>query len=128
MMRKDTQTFDEDEKGGKWFSAKTRLGDDSRKVILIDEIYAGKIENRMKHLTRSEGRELLKNSVSLRSYIIDGNVSGEGLVGPIKGKGLLSGHSILPMRDGVYRFISNQKYEYKVVDDNELGILVERVE
>lgn len=128
MMRKDTQTFDEDEKGGKWFSAKTRLGDDSRKVILIDEIYAGKIENRMKHLTRSEGRELLKNSVSLRSYIIDGSVSGEGLVGPIKGNGLLSGHTILPMRDGVYRFISKQNYEYKVIDDNELGILVERVE
>lgn len=128
MMRKDTETFDEDEEGGKWFSAKTRLGNDSRKFILLDESNTSKIEKNMKNLSHSEGREILKNSVSLRSYIINGSVSGEGFAGPIKGKGLLSGHLILLLRDGVYRFILDQKYNYQVIDDHELGILVERVE
>jgi CRISPR-associated endonuclease/helicase Cas3 len=127
MMRRGELTFAENEDGGKWFSAKTRLGDDTRRVIIISESQLREIGGRMKSLTRSEGKQLLKESVSLRSYILDGSIPVDDYLQPVKGEGLLVGYTILPLRDGEYRFVRDNKYEYRIVDDNELGILVERM-
>lgn len=126
-MGRDQLTFDEEEDGGKWFSAKTRLGDATKNVLILDEDQVINVEKRMKHLTLAEGRELLKKSVALRSYVIDGVTPAEDFAKPVKGKGLLSGFYLLPMRDGQYRFIREEKYEYVVIDDHELGILIERM-
>lgn len=125
-MASDNRCFDEDEDRGKWFSAKTRFGDDTRKVLIMDEMKAIQIKNHMNRLSRAEAKELLKNMVSLQSFVVDRNQPKDGFSGIFKGRGMLAGNVILPVRENKYRFISNDKYEYEIIDDHELGIIVER--
>lgn len=125
-MASDNRCFDENEEGGRWFSAKTRLGDDARSVLIIDEMKALQIKDNMKRLSRIEAKELLKNLVSLHSHGVDRSQPMDGFSEIFKGQGMLAGNIILPMRDNKYRFISDSKYEYEIIDDPELGIIIER--
>lgn len=126
MSNDENHSFNEDEDGGKWFSAKTRLGDNTRNVLLIDETEVLQIKDRMKSLTRFEAQELLKNLVSLPSYAVDGIQPMDGFSGPIKGQGMLGGNIIIPIRENKYCFVKDEKYQYEIIDDYELGVKVER--
>jgi CRISPR-associated endonuclease/helicase Cas3 len=124
-MSNDPRLFNDDEEGGRWFAAKTRLGDDTRSVLLVDEAEAEQLKAKMKDLSREEGRMVLKNMVALRAYLIDNMQADGDFAVAFPGWGLLNGNLIIPMRDGRYLFRQAQKL-YEIVDDPELGVLIER--
>lgn len=125
-VARDNRTFDEDDDGGKWFSAKTRLGDNTRSVLLIDEVEALRIKDKMKRLSRIEAETLLRNLVSLPAYAVDGIQPINDYSEPFKGQGMLGGNIIIPMRDNKYCCVKDGKYHYEIIDHCELGILIER--
>lgn len=125
-MARDNRIFDEDEDSGKWFSAKTRLGDNTRSVLLMDETEALRIKDRMKRLTRIEAETILRNLVSLPAYAVDGVQPMTGYAEPFKAQGMLGGNIIIPMRDNKYCCVKDGKYQYEIIDHYELGILIER--
>lgn len=125
-MARDDRIFDEDEDSGKWFSAKTRLGDNTKSVLLMAETEALRIKDKMKRLTRIEAETILRNLVSLPAYAVDRVQPLNDYAEPFKGQGMLGGNIIIPMRDNKYCCVKDGKYHFEIIDHYELGILIER--
>lgn len=118
----DPIDFDDLEQNS-YLSAKTRLGEPSRRIALLEpELYeklsvlAEEIEGRrcVRMRSRNLAREVLRQSVSIREKRLSGFEPG------IYGKGLLEGTDIFPAERGVYQAPDGRS----ILFDPEFGVLL----
>ena len=95
------------------FSAKTRIGDGSRRIVLIPRNEIGSLP---KHPSKDEARKYLLKSVSVRAARFGTPPADSSL-----GSGLLTGVLFLPTDGGAAHWGG-----YMIRDGNEYGILIEK--
>lgn len=120
--------FDEDESSAaSYFAARTRLGDDGLRVILVEEggceidLASGKAPG------RARLQELLRGSVSLPQWWIptQGLTPEKGFSPLAPAPKWLSGHSVLRLRDGRWEGRLDTDRRVVIRNDPELGVLRE---
>ena len=94
-------------------SDKTRIGDGSRRVVLIRRDELNKIPQ---HPSKDEAKAYLLKSVSIRTVRL-----GEPPDDAVTGSGLLKGVLFLPTDDGIARWGG-----YTIRDDHDMGIIIEK--
>ncbi|MDW7657817.1 MAG: CRISPR-associated helicase Cas3' [Bacillota bacterium] len=120
----DTQLFDEDSLDGNARTAKTRMGEQSIRVALVDSKLYHDIKKQQERglPDRRLARKALWRSVSIRSNLVSDQAA-EGFLPPFAGKGVLKGIQILCQQESQYHFKTARGIQ-KIVEDNELGILI----
>lgn len=101
-----------DEEGAN-YSAKTRIGDGSSRIILLPKSEIDAVPDSPSH---AEAKKLMLKSASVRTAKM-----GELPENARIGKGLLSGSILLPTDDGIAHWGS-----YRIYDDYDLGIMIEK--
>lgn len=121
-IREPEQLCFDDLEQNSYLSAKTRLGEPSRRIALLEpELYeklsvlAEEVQGRrcIRMRSRELAREVLRQSVSVREKRLSGLEPG------IYGKGLLEDTDIFPAEQGVYQSSDGRR----IVFDPEFGVL-----
>lgn len=103
-----------DDGEGSNYCAKTRIGDGSQRIILIEQ---DKITSLPENPTKKEAKELMLQSASVRTIKF-----GELPTNARIGKGLIKGVVFLPTDSNGIAYWNN----FKLYNDNELGIMIEK--
>lgn len=118
--------FDNDEEGARsYFSARTRIGDDTRSAVIVDDCrYRDALASSTvppRHVLRA----LLINSVNLPTWWLSGLTPAEGFEPISDGPGWLGGHEIIPMRNSRWEGVNKSGNEICIRFDPDLGLLRE---
>ncbi|MDI6705221.1 MAG: CRISPR-associated helicase Cas3' [Bacillota bacterium] len=121
--------LNEDEETDELTKAKTRAGDDSVMLVLVDEQRYGGLQA-MKHWDNQLSKELLKNSVSVPVWKKPSGDPEKGFKKCSRGKGKLSHALMVPMKDNFYRWNIKSKNKgnqpWFMKNDRRLGIVIRR--
>jgi len=118
--------FDNDEEGARsYFSVRTRIGDDTRSAVIVDDCrYRDALASSTvppRHVLRA----LLINSVNLPTWWLSGLTPAEGFEPISDGPGWLGGHGIIPMRNSRWEGVNKSGDEICIRFDPDLGLLRE---
>lgn len=119
--------FDEAEgDAASFFAARTRLGDDSMAVILLE----GEVFQKELAEPRSPSRETIKRllleSVNLPRFWFHGCQPLEGFPGLTEAPSWLPGYHVLRLRDSLWQGVDHKGRPVSVRDDVDLGVVRER--
>lgn len=119
-------TFDEDEGGGaSYFNACTRLGDDTRSVLILEgDAWAKELESKTSAARRALS-EIMLCSANLPAYWFHGVEAEDGFAGLDRGPSWLPGQLILRLRGGVWLGRKGGK-RITIRDDEYLGLILEK--
>ena len=114
--------FDEDGRADDYATAKTRLGESSTRLALLDKAL---FKQACGHYPDAVlAKKVLLRSVSISSRVV-AQQAGAGFAAPIEGDGLLKGVILLEMINESYLFCA-QKGTVLLREDPDLGIVIER--
>jgi len=119
--------FDEAEgDAASFFAARTRLGDDSMAVILLEgEAFQEELSG-PRSPPRETVRRLLLESVNLPRFWLWGCQAQEGFLGLAEAPSWLPGYHVLRLRDAEWQGVDHKGRPVSVRDDADLGVVRER--
>jgi len=118
--------FDNDEEGARsYFSARTRVGDETRSVVIVDDCKYRDALSSSTMPSRQVLRALLLNSVNVPTWWLSGVTPAEGFEPISDGPGWLGGHGIIPMMNSRWEGMNTSGDEICIRFDPDLGLLRE---
>ena len=118
--------FDSDEEGARsYFSARTRIGDKTRSVVIVDDCKYRDALASSTMPSRQVLRALLLDSVNIPTWWLSGVTPAEGFEPISDGPGWLGGHGIIPMRNSRWEGVNTSGNQVCIRFDPDLGLLRE---
>ncbi len=109
-----------------YFTARTRLGDDSVSVLVLDgDVYERELNKDVSPFFETLRRIMLQ-SVNIPSWWLSGVVAQDGYIQPAQGPAWLRGTKVLRLKGGMWYGIMNGK-PVIIRDDWNLGLVYEKV-
>jgi len=118
--------FDNGEEGARtYFSARTRIGDETRSVVIVDDYrYRDALASSIMP-SRQVLRALLLDSVNVPTWWLSDVTAAEGFEAISDGPGWLGGHGIIPMRNSRWEGVNKSGNQICIRFDPDLGLLRE---
>ena len=118
--------LDNHEEGARtYFTARTRTGDRTRSVVIVDDYRYRDALASSTMPSRQVLRALLLDSVNVPTWWLSDATAAEGFEAISDGPGWLGGHGIIPMRDSRWEGVNTSGNQICIRFDPDLGVLRE---
>ena len=120
-------SFEEDERAAAtYFHARTRLGDDSRRVLVTRDSSDGAVLSQSRQPPKGVLRDLFLQMANIPAWWLQGVTPQPGYDAIVDGPDWTRGLSILPMIDKRWRGLDKKLNPFVMRDDVILGLTLEK--